>query len=214
MCGKYILSVGNDREITNNTMKVCENGRDESDGISAYKEGIINPGDDATVLIVANWRVCARTMKWGFTKEGGLLINARSEDVHDRVTFMALVDSQRCAMPATGYFEWRDRDHLRHMISRRESGYMYLAGLYRIDADGKERFVVMTRRAYGEHAKIHGRMPCILFTREDSRKWLRGELAPESFSEMEYAELEIIPQEPEQLSMDFYDSSEVIRESV
>lgn len=205
MCGKYILSVVNIGENTKYHAKIRENGLEESGVNSVCEEDIIGPGDDAPVLLVANNRVCVRKMKWGFAKEGSLLINARSEDVRDRVTFKALADSQRCAIPATGYFEWRDVDHLRHVISRKEAGYMYLAGLYRIDEDGKEHFVVMTRSAYGEHAKVHSRMPCILFTREDSRSWLRGEISPENFSEMEYAELDIMPQEPEQLSMSFDD---------
>ena len=78
---------------------------------------------------------------------------------------------------------------------------MYLAGLYQIDENGKRHFVVLTRDATPRHARIHHRMPVVLFTREDARSWLRGAISPEELSSSMQDLLTIQPVGPEQLSL-------------
>lgn len=59
-----------------------------------------------------------------------------------------------------------------------------MAGLYRDTDDGRE-FVIITKEATGEMAKIHDRLPVILTTHQ-IESWLTGEIAPEDIVNMEY----------------------------
>ena len=46
-----------------------------------------------------------------------------------------------------------------------------MAGLWRRAADGEKRFVILTREATAEAARVHPRMP-VLFAGELRRAWL------------------------------------------
>ena len=122
--------------------------------------------------------------------------------------FRNLVDKNRCVLPAAGYYEWRDGDHLKHLILPSASEGFYLAGLYKMDDAGQLRFVVLTRSAYGEHARIHARMPLVLTSAKQVRQWLCGALSLETLEGFAADDLSIQPLGPEQLSMDFGDQSE------
>lgn len=210
MCGKYVLLVGFLTVEMGNLIEIC-NKRAEDDGqISLARQGEISPGDCAPALIVEKCRATAHAMRWGFERPGGgLVINARSEDVLKRPMFRSLIDRQRCVLPASGYFEWRDSDHVRHLIRQDGGEPFYLAGLYRRDDQGKLRFVVLTRAAFGAHARIHGRMPCVLFSREEARRWIDGRMPPEAFSQQDPKHLAIEVQGPEQMRMDFLNWEEL-----
>ena len=141
-------------------------------------------------------------MRWGLQgRAGRLIINARSETAHAKPMFSRMLSEGRCALPAAGYFEWRDSDGRKHLICPTEAPAMYLAGLYRMEADGELHFVVLTREAYGEHAAVHGRMPLILPTGSEARKWLSGAIRVESLAALR-PELSIQPLGDEQMRMD------------
>lgn len=166
----------------------------------------ITPGCNAPALISVDHKVSAVPMMWGFEEEGRhLLINARSEGIKERAMFKRIADTQRCALPAAGYFEWRNGDKLRHLITHSCNGPIYLAGLYRSDRRGRLQFVVLTRASYGAHAKIHGRMPCIFYSREEARRWISGVMPVENLYETKTDALKIEVQGVEQLMMDFDD---------
>lgn len=206
MCGKYKLPAGIEMICTNITCEICDNiTRSNCSDMRPIKD-IIVPDDSAPALIMTNNRAKAVLMQWGFrTNDKKMIINARSETVNEKSMFKNLVNEQRCALPTAGYFEWRDSDKLRHLISESDGQMFYLAGLYRYDSEGILRFVVLTRSAYDDHAKLHDRMPCLLFSKEEARRWVSGELAIEVFASRRGENLKIEVQEPEQLYMQFDD---------
>lgn len=204
MCGRYTLEMNECDEKMLRMIELCNRNAVPDQKISHRAE--ILPGDNAPAIISINHRPTAISMQWGFAKEnGGLVINARSEDAGDRKLFRSLIHGQRCALPAAGYYEWRDRDHLRHVISRENGSALYLAGLYRSDEKGRFHFVVMTRNAYGPHAKIHDRMPCLLFSKEEARLWISGTMPVEALRAPINEDLHIEAQGFEQLCMDLDD---------
>lgn len=210
MCGKYVLMVGLLTGEMGKIIEICNKRSESGEQIFVNDRGEISPSDWAPALLVENCRATARMMRWGFERPGGgLVINARSEDVHQRPMFRALADRQRCVLPALGYYEWRDADHLRHLIRRDGGEPFYLAGLYRRDDQGKLRFVVLTRAAFGEHARIHSRMPCLLFSKEEARQWISGAMPPEIFSADLSEKLQIEAQGAEQMRMDLSDLLEL-----
>ena len=92
------------------------------------------------------------------------MINARTETIRERPMFKDLVATQRCVIPADGFYEWKGREpHYFHLLGHE---LFALAGLWR---DG--RCVILTRAADQNMRGIHDRMPVIL-RRERWSQWL------------------------------------------
>lgn len=201
--------VGKINENLGRIVELCSHASNNTNGINLKADGEIRPNDVAPALMMVDGRVNAVPMRWGFEhSDGRPIINARSENASERVTFRGLVDKNRCVLPAAGYYEWRDTDHLRHLVTPTDAEGFYLAGLYRMDEAGLLRFVALTRAAFGEHAQIHGRMPLLVTSGAQVRQWLSGKLSLKALADFAPEGLSIRPLEPEQLSMDFSDQSD------
>lgn len=147
--------------------------------------GEILPSDVTAVIAPDRRRERAVfPMRWGF-REKTLLINARSETAAVKPLFKDAWAHQRCAVPASWYFEW---EHLTDGTGRRKTGAKYLiqaegrdmtwlAGLYRIE-NGLPVFVILTRGASEEIRFIHDRMPLVL-PAELVGEWIRPDARPE-----------------------------------
>lgn len=118
---------------------------------------------------------------------GRALINARQETVLELPTFRrALVagpNARRCAVPATGFYEWhkplggRTGDPFLVRRRRGESAIptMFMAGIYDIrpGEDSREAtFVIMTTPACKEFSWLHDRQPCFLDSPQEIDDWL------------------------------------------
>lgn len=140
----------------------------------------IRPGDEPEVFVLADGELTAKPMRWGMTlpEENRLVINARAETVEQKGMFAGLVRQNRCLVRASLYYEWmRTAAHTRMKIETGKN--LYMAGLFRRSmevASGWE-FVVLTKPAVGEVAKVHDRMPMILPNRESRRAWMTDEPA-------------------------------------
>lgn len=111
-------------------------------------------------------------------------INARSESVHEKPTFRKAFRSNRCLVPASGYYEWatelgRYKTKQPVFISRDDNKLLAFAGIYDrwISPDGeiKDSVAIITRDAVGDLAKVHNRMPLFL-PRERWRTWMDSSL--------------------------------------
>jgi putative SOS response-associated peptidase YedK len=182
MCARY--TVYSEEEIIELRQIIIEAERKIFAG-QTPAAGEVRPADTAPVVT----RGGAAAMKWGFPGIAGkgLIRHARSETVMDKKLFAEAARSRRCAVPATGFFEWgSDREQLsllgeasgkpqkrKYLFTLPGADFFYLAGLY----DRQGRFVIMTREADGAAAEIHDRMPVIL--PPDGRgAWLEDGLAP------------------------------------
>ncbi len=75
------------------------------------------------------------------------------------------IKTQRCLIPATGFYEW-DKNKNKYHYTLRKEGSLYMAGIYR-----KNRFVIITTQANESIAKVHDRMPVII-EEENKQEWL------------------------------------------
>ena len=187
MCGRYFIADeairGFDIDALNRT--------------SVAGGAEITPGMEAPVLLSEAER--AQPMRWGFSRErGGLVINARVETLHEKPLFRGIADWQRCAMPASRYYEWRRADRQKFAVNLRDVGLFYLAGLYRMGELGRE-FVVLTQPPVKAIQPVHNRMPLILPDRPSLLRWLAGETP--LFSDN--ASVLVRAEGPEQLQMAF-----------
>ena len=159
MCGRYFL----ERDISDAALlRILETLAAREDGAKIC--GDVFPTDRAPAL--ADGRILS--MRWGFARPGArAVINARSETAQEKAMFRG---AGRCLLPASGYYEWGGEQKRRYAFAR-PGGAIYMAGLWRREADGEKRFVILTREATAEAARVHARMP-VLFDGELRRAWL------------------------------------------
>lgn len=169
MCGRYyIASDDQSEELRAIIAEVQRRGKEQ------LKLGEIYPTQTAPVI--ANnkaGKAAAFAMRWGFTWNGALLINARSETAAQKPAFSESMQRRRCLIPASYYFEWekRGKERIKHAIG---TGQMiYMAGLYRMEDAGPVS-TILTRDAAESVAFIHNRMPVIL-PNDRHGQWLSSE---------------------------------------
>ena len=103
---------------------------------------------------------------WGFKnpRSGAPIINARSETLTERPMFQDLLASNRCLIPADGFYEWKGKQAYYFQLAQKQ--LFAFAGLWH---DG--RCVILTRAANANMRGIHHRMPVIL-TSSHWKRWL------------------------------------------
>lgn len=117
--------------------------------------------DDLKVRFEALW--------WGFRppwagEDAPRPINARAEKVARSPFFRDAFARRRCLIPATGWYEWQNRDGEKqpHYVTN-DSDLMWFAGIYdppRTDREGC--FAIITQPAARPIAHLHPRMPLVL----------------------------------------------------
>lgn len=128
------------------------------------------PGDQALVITQP---ATAISLTWGLTPDWSsrLLINARCESLLTKPTFATARD-QRCLIPATAWYEWRQDERGKHKnrITIKGVEQFALAGIY----DGN-RFCILTCTPHPDITHIHDRMPVLIAPPQYDR-WLDNEL--------------------------------------
>ncbi len=123
-------------------------------------------------------------LKWGLIpfwskepKAGYSTINARAEGIADKPAYRKPIRSQRCLIPADGFYEWQKtgtgkQPFFIHLKSAELFGFAGLYDIYR-DKDGHElkTFTIITTTANDLVEPIHNRMPVILKA-QDEAEWL------------------------------------------
>lgn len=133
------------------------------------REGV-GEGDITRELHDARWGLVPA---WAKEISGAPLINARIESVLEKPSFRDSVLSKRCAIPASGYYEWQvaESGKIPHYIFPK-AGLLAFAGIYSFWKDptkaptDPKRWVLtvstMTKDSAPELAGIHDRNPVFL----------------------------------------------------
>lgn len=178
MCGRYRLDA--DQRDMEEIIRAL-NRREEKLGADkpVKTSGDLHPGDRVPALCRGrSGGIGAFAMEWGYRLEDGRrLINARLETAAQKPTFRDGMQSRRCLMPMSAYYEWerRGNDRVKYRIAPKAEGLSCLAGVYRLEEDGP-RFAVLTMEAADELAFIHDRMPVLVPYAAREAWLLRGEL--------------------------------------
>jgi len=166
MCGRYYVASEDQSEELRAVIDEVQRRSKEP-----LKFGEIYPTQTAPVI--ANNKTgkpVPFAMRWGFTWNGALLINARSETAAQKPVFRESMERRHCLIPASCYYEWAksDKEHVKYAIGAGK--VFYMAGLYRMEDTGPV-FTILTREPAKSIAFIHERMPVIL-PKELHNKWL------------------------------------------
>ena len=185
MCGRYVVE---DNENAGEMRKILTELRryySETQEYDQLKIGEVAPTNIAPVIIPAKGdRIDAVPMKWGFSypKRNGVVINARSETIYQKISFKNAIKNKRCIIPTNGFYEWQKFDDGRksekYLIKKESGPMLYLAGIYDefVDANTGEnrvQFVIITRESWGVIRSLHHRVP-VHVEKRDILKWLNG----------------------------------------
>ena len=181
MCGRYWLK-DNPEELARRYGARLFSSETEGNGevFPSYFVPVVtaggNDGSDDRNLI--------SNMIWGFPLPGkkGAVINARSETVAFKSIFKKRFMSQRCIVPANGFFEWKEENDeknkkrkIKHIFNLPDETVFSLAGIFgdfHDEANNSYRaFVIITVEPNNIVAPIHNRMPVIL-PEEKENIWL------------------------------------------
>lgn len=123
-------------------------------------------------------------MKWGLVPSwakdpriGNKMINARAETILEKPSYRKPLQSKRCLIPASGFYEWQETggSKVPYHIYLKDEPLFAFAGLYDrwTDAQGQalDSYTIITTSANDFMEKLHHRMPVIL-SREVEEEWL------------------------------------------
>ena len=194
MCGRFVIDDSGDIAEMRKIFEELRKHYNDTVEFQNVKRGEIYPSDTVPVIIPEKeTNIDAVPMQWGFKNKNnnGLIINARSEGVHQKYMFRDAILNKRCVIPTNGFYEWArlyDKKE-KYLIESASAPMLYFAGLYEKLRDpynpGKEqvRFAIMTTEAKGNIRSLHSRMPVVV-QRKDILKWLNG--GPDHINEILY----------------------------
>lgn len=168
MCGRYALLTPLD-ELT-----AALNAT--SDLQAAEVKPVYNAAPGQNLLVAyQHGRAIISQMKWGLVPSWspsqaskGNTINAQQENVATKPTFRHLIQTNRCAVPITAFYEWKLANGVKQPYAIRPAGNtVWLAGLYDRwqSADGAEiltSFTILTTPSAGIMTKLHDRQPVVI----------------------------------------------------
>jgi putative SOS response-associated peptidase YedK len=174
MCGRYTLD---DIDAIFDRFKVAQVSADLSPNYNAAPSQLMP-------VVIRNNPNFLEQMLWGlipsWTKQGSKphgIINARAETVAEKPSFRRPLLTQRCLVPASGFYEWKNTSQgkVPYYIRLKSRELFAFAGIYDIwhDAQGRalRSYCIITTEPNELMQSIHTRMPVIL-RREAEDVWL------------------------------------------
>ena len=130
----------------------------------------VAPGDEHWIVCRYDEDRVLRGATWGWLRDdGGMLVNARAENVARSPTHRVAFLRGRCGVVADGFYEWNGprNDRQPWWFCRPDRGLLVLAGLFvdgidPVTRQATRRFTVLTTDANREVSSVHDRMPVIL----------------------------------------------------
>ena len=135
----------------------------------------------------ARWGLIPRWVDKPFDFKANLF-NARAETLLEKASFKRPFKSQRCLVPASGFYEWKKvgTEKQPYHIRTKDNMPIASAGLYDFwSKDDMEllSYTIITTTPNKLMQELHDRMPVIL-KREDYEAWLEPENDPEALMDL------------------------------
>ena len=141
----------------------------------------VTPGMFTPVVMQDKSNCRLEWMRWGlipsWSKDEKIaykLINARSETIHEKLSFKNAFRQRRCLLPVSSYYEW-DSNKQKYRFRMSGKTLFSLAGLWEVwqqkDMTRLYTFTIITKPASDAFTAIHERMPVII-TPQQYNDWL------------------------------------------
>jgi putative SOS response-associated peptidase YedK len=178
MCGRYVLKAT--LEELQKTYGAVP------DGVFPVEPSYnVAPSHHMPVILERNDERVIQPHRWGLVpywadsvKTGYSMINARGESLSKKKSFQKPFKSQRCIIPASGFYEWKTSSSGKfpHYICRKKSELMHFAGLWEHweepqNGETVHSFTIITTNANKPMEELHDRMPAMLLP-EEFDTWL------------------------------------------
>jgi putative SOS response-associated peptidase YedK len=141
---------------------------------------IVIAEENNRVLYMARWGLVP---SWSRDLSPGAgMVNAPAETLEEKPAYRKTLDSQRCLVPANGFYEWAARGTRKqpYKIAVRNGTLIAFAGLWERwtpeEGDPVETFTIVTTRASKLVSEVHDRMPVIIAP-ADYQRWLTAPAA-------------------------------------
>jgi putative SOS response-associated peptidase YedK len=173
MCGRYTLVAGDEEQIAEFDLGLCEPVTPNRNNRPTDLVPVIRLPEEES-------RRSLQHLRWGLIpswskdpKTAYKMINARSEEAAAKPAFRDAFRRRRCLVPCSGFYEWKAAPGApksarkeAFVFGRPDHRLFALAGLWDrwLDAEGKpvETFAILTRAADETVSPIHDRMPVIM----------------------------------------------------
>ena len=164
MCGRYV-----NKNSFEDIEKLFQAELIQSPYISIQPSYNICPTQYSPVVVSAGEKYYMENMHWGLipswskdSKFATNLINARIETIQEKPSFKGLINTSRCIVIASGYYEWVQTDSGKQpYYIHGEDNVLPIAGLWTRWKDIKS-FTIITKSANSNISNIHHRMPLII----------------------------------------------------
>ncbi len=177
MCGRFSLATSKEKlqqqlpfvEIAD-TVRVSYN-------IAPTQHAYVVANDQPERLQYITWGLVPHWSEDG--KNSGRLINARSEGIETKPSFRIPIRKRRCLVPADSFYEWRKEagKKIPYRIFLKNNELLLLAGIWDVWYKGDyglKTFSIITTEPNQEMETIHNRMPLILTSKEQQKRWLEA----------------------------------------
>ena len=183
MCGRYVLAAPDDlsERFTADQLSFALTPTYNA-APSQFLPVVVEVAPDHWQIQLMHWGLLPR---WTSKKPLPPPINARAESVADKPMFRNLITQRRCLVPASGFYEWKDRGEGEkkqpYYIHVKDEPLIAFAGLWdETTPDGapesvKGSFTIVTTGASKDIDKLHHRMPVIL-ERNEEDLWLASDV--------------------------------------
>ncbi len=168
MCGRY--SIGSPEEVLKKY--------DHDKNLKLKPSYNIAP-DTVNPVVAVRSPAKIYLMRWGLIpswvkdlKGGYSMINARAEGIEAKPAYRKPIRSQRCLVPATGFYEWKklklekNPEKVPWYLKVKNQELFFMAGVYDVwkAPDGREllTYSIITTTPNKLMSNIHDRMPVIL----------------------------------------------------
>ncbi|MBV70111.1 MAG: hypothetical protein CMH52_02090 [Myxococcales bacterium] len=165
MCGRYQLSVPIDELIDLFSTPSSMDFSPRYNIAPSQRVPVIRGWSNIRSIDPLQWGLVA---PWADSpKANAPMINARSETVHEKPSFRASFQTQRCLVPASGFYEWekKEGEKIPHLVKVSGHEVYAMAGIWSRWVRGTEyleTFSILTTAAGPCIRHIHDRMPVIL----------------------------------------------------
>ena len=110
------------------------------------------------------------------------MINARAETITEKPSYRRLIESNRCLIPADGFYEWRREGNGKvpvwfHLKNKQPFAFAGLWDMWRdVDGEALHTFTIITTGPNALLRRIHNRMP-VICDKLQAKQWLDPRLS-------------------------------------
>lgn len=128
------------------------------------------PSQAVDTLTLLDGSLHQQRAHWGIQPSWSkqLIINAKSETVASKITFQKAFTTQRCLVPCSGWYEWKNEGgpkKQKYLFSPTNEAPFFMAGIW-FQQNDTSQLVTLTTRPNERSARIHHRMPVLILPKD------------------------------------------------